>query len=43
VVVVENNYLSKAQKAQKADELAKCQTAACKAQTEAKWTAIDLG
>ncbi|EER2106535.1 contact-dependent inhibition effector tRNA nuclease [Escherichia coli] len=40
---VENNYLSKAQKAQKADELAKCQTAACKAQTEAKWTAIDLG
>ncbi|MBC6573148.1 hemagglutinin repeat-containing protein [Escherichia coli] len=42
-VEVENNYLSKAQKAQKADELDKCQTADCKAQTEAKWTAIDLG
>ncbi|MGE1562751.1 hemagglutinin repeat-containing protein [Pantoea septica] len=40
---VENNYLSNAQKAQKATELAECHTVACKAQTQAKWTAIDLG
>ena len=39
---VENNYLSNAQKAQKATELAECHTVACKAQTQAKWTAIDL-
>ena len=42
-VLVENNYLSNAQKAQKATELAECHTVACKAQTQAKWTAIDLG
>ncbi|QCT20231.1 hypothetical protein FEM41_11510 [Jejubacter calystegiae] len=40
---VENNYLSNTQKAQKKEELAECKTVACKAQTEAKWTAIDLG
>lgn len=40
---VENNYLSNAQQAQKNKELEECQTLACKAQTEAKWTAIDLG
>ncbi|MGJ0194785.1 VENN motif pre-toxin domain-containing protein, partial [Pantoea sp. RRHST58] len=40
---VENNYLSNAQKAQKTTELAECHTVACKAQTQAKWTAIDLG
>ncbi|EFE97195.1 Uncharacterised protein [Serratia odorifera] len=40
---MENNYLSHAQKAQKKEELAECKTVACKAQTEAKWTAIDLG
>ncbi|MFP1883655.1 VENN motif pre-toxin domain-containing protein, partial [Lonsdalea quercina] len=40
---VENNYLSTAQQAQKEKEIAECRTLACKAQTEAKWTAIDLG
>ncbi len=40
---VENNYLSNTQKAQKKEELAECQSVACKAQTQAKWTAIDLG
>ena len=42
-VEVENNYLSNAQQAQRNKELEECQTLACKAQTEAKWTAIDLG
>ncbi|WP_368266061.1 ribonuclease domain-containing protein [Dickeya chrysanthemi] len=42
-VVVENNYLSNQQKAQKKKELEECQTQACKVQAEAKWTAIDLG
>lgn len=41
--IVENNYLSNAQKAQKKEELAECQSVACKAYTQAKWTAIDLG
>ncbi|WP_241493809.1 hemagglutinin repeat-containing protein, partial [Pantoea stewartii] len=41
-VTVENNYLSNAQKAQKKEELAECQSVACKAQTQAKWMAIDL-
>ncbi|PIJ49467.1 filamentous hemagglutinin, partial [Erwinia sp. OLMDLW33] len=40
---VENNYLSNAQKAQKDKEIAACQTLACKAGAQAKWTAIDLG
>ncbi|WP_370426528.1 hemagglutinin repeat-containing protein [Pantoea vagans] len=40
---VENNYLSDTQNAQKKEELAECKTVACKAQTQAKWTAIDLG
>ncbi|MHA3551700.1 VENN motif pre-toxin domain-containing protein, partial [Yersinia enterocolitica] len=40
---VENNYLSQKQQAQKKEELAECKNVACKAQTEAKWTAIDLG
>ena len=40
---VENNYLSDAQKAQKDKEIAACQTLACKAGAQAKWTAIDLG
>ncbi|OXM19226.1 hypothetical protein CBI35_20550 [Pantoea sp. AV62] len=40
---VENNFLSNTQKAQKKEELAECQSVACKAQTQAKWTAIDLG
>ncbi|MFP1771180.1 VENN motif pre-toxin domain-containing protein, partial [Lonsdalea quercina] len=40
---VENNYLSTAQQAQKEKEIAECRTLACKAQTQAKWTAIDLG
>ncbi|UBB14043.1 hypothetical protein LAC65_04220 [Pantoea eucrina] len=42
-VVVENNYLSDTQKVQKKEELAECKTIACKAQMQAKWTAIDLG
>jgi len=42
-VVVENNYLSQKQQAQKDKEIAECQTVACKAGTQAKWTAIDLG
>lgn len=41
--VVENNYLSQKQQAKKKEELAECKSIACKAQTEAKWTAIDLG
>ncbi len=41
--VVENNYLSNAQQSQKAKELAECQTLACKAGAQAKWTAINLG
>lgn len=40
---VENNYLSQKQQAKKKEELAECKSIACKAQTEAKWTAIDLG
>ena len=40
---VENNYLSQKQQAQKKEELAECQSVACKAQTQAKWTAVDLG
>ncbi|WP_426768177.1 hemagglutinin repeat-containing protein [Erwinia aphidicola] len=40
---VEDNYLSNAQKAQKDKEIAACQTLACKAGAQAKWTAIDLG
>ncbi|WP_302467655.1 VENN motif pre-toxin domain-containing protein [Pseudomonas muyukensis] len=40
---VENNYLSKEQKAQKAAELASCDNTACTAQKEAKWLAIDVG
>jgi len=42
-VEVENNYLSTAQKVQKDKEIAACQSVACKAQMQAKWTAIDLG
>jgi len=37
--VVENNYLSTAQKAQKDKEIAECQTTACKAGVQARWTA----
>jgi hypothetical protein len=40
---VENNYLSQKQQAQKDKEIAECQTVACKADAQAKWTAIDLG
>jgi filamentous hemagglutinin len=40
---VENNYLSQKQQAQKEKEIAECQTTACKAGAQAKWTAIDLG
>lgn len=40
---MENNYLSNAQKAQKKEKLAECQSVACKGQAQAKWTAIDLG
>ncbi|MDI6536895.1 hypothetical protein QMA77_08105 [Pantoea ananatis] len=42
---MENTCLSNAQKAQKKEELAECQSVACKAQTQtqAKWTAIELG
>ncbi|WP_448310744.1 VENN motif pre-toxin domain-containing protein [Pantoea sp. PGP6] len=40
---VENNYLSQKQQAQKEKEIAECQTVACKAGAQAKWTAIDLG
>nr|WP_314426847.1 VENN motif pre-toxin domain-containing protein [uncultured Erwinia sp.] len=40
---VENNYLSQKQQAQKDKEIAECQTVACKAGVQAKWTAIDLG
>jgi len=40
---VENNYLSQKQQAQKDKEIAECQTVACKAGAQAKWTAIDLG
>ena len=39
----ENNYLSQKQQAQKDKEIAECQTMACKAGAQAKWTAIDLG
>ncbi|MDC7864452.1 VENN motif pre-toxin domain-containing protein [Pantoea ananatis] len=42
-VTVENNYLSQKQQAQKDKEIAECQTVACKAGAQAKWTAIDLG
>lgn len=38
-----NNYLSQKQQAQKEKEIAECQTLACKAGAQAKWTAIDLG
>lgn len=41
--IVENNYLSQKQQAQKKEELAQCKSISCKAQTQAKWTAIDLG
>ncbi|QGU11975.1 filamentous hemagglutinin N-terminal domain-containing protein [Leclercia sp. J807] len=40
---VENNYLSQKQQAQRDKEIAECQTLACKAGAQAKWTAIDLG
>ena len=40
---VENNYLSQKQQARKDKEIAECQTVACKAGAQAKWTAIDLG
>ncbi|WP_261666541.1 hemagglutinin repeat-containing protein [Erwinia mallotivora] len=40
---VENNYLSQKQQEQKDKEIAECQTVACKAGAQAKWTAIDLG
>jgi len=40
---VENNYLSQKQQVQKDKEIAECQTVACKAGAQAKWTAIDLG
>lgn len=43
IFVVENNYLSQKQQAQKDKEIAECQTVACKAGSQAKWTAIDLG
>jgi hypothetical protein len=39
----ENNYLSQQQQAQKDKEIAECQSVACKAGAQAKWTAIDLG
>jgi len=39
----ENNYLSQKQQAQRDKEIAECQTLACKAGAQAKWTAIDLG
>ncbi len=42
-VVVENNYLSQKQQAQKDKEIAACQSVSCKAGAQAKWTAIDLG
>ena len=42
-VVVENNYLSQKQQAQKDKEIAECQSMVCKAGAQAKWTAIDLG
>jgi len=42
-VAVENNSLSQKQQAQKDKEIAACQTVACKAGAQAKWTAIDLG
>ena len=40
---VENNYLSQEQQAQKDKEIAECESLACKAGAQAKWTAIDLG
>ncbi|SUX30469.1 hemagglutinin repeat-containing protein [Chromobacterium vaccinii] len=40
---VENNYLSDSQKVQKSKELTACQSLACEAGVQAKWTAIDLG
>lgn len=43
MVVVENNYLSQKQQAQKDKEIAECQSMVCKAGAQAKWTAIDLG
>ncbi|SER13130.1 filamentous hemagglutinin [Rosenbergiella nectarea] len=43
LIVVENNYLSQKQQAQTQEELAEYQSVACKAQTQAKRTAIDLG
>ncbi len=41
--VVENNYLSQKQQAQKDKEIAECQSMACIVGAQAKWTAIDLG
>ncbi|MCE0490011.1 hypothetical protein LU196_08105 [Pantoea sp. Mb-10] len=41
-VVVENNYLSQKQQAQKDKEIAACQNAACKARVQAIWAATDL-
>ncbi len=38
-IVVETNFLSTAQKAQKDEEIAACQTTACKAGVQARWTA----
>lgn len=43
MTTVENNYLSQKQQAQRDKEIAECQTLACKAGAQAKWTAIDLG
>ncbi len=40
---VENNYLSQKQQAQRDKKIAECQTLACKAGAQAKWTAIDPG
>ncbi|CRM26605.1 hypothetical protein [Pseudomonas sp. 24 E 13] len=39
---VQNNYLSKAQKAQRDKEMSECPTLVCSTGTATKWTAIDI-
>ncbi|MEB0106002.1 VENN motif pre-toxin domain-containing protein, partial [Pseudomonas sp. MH9.3] len=39
---VQNNYLSKAQKAQRDKEMGECPTLVCSTGTATKWTAIDI-
>ena len=39
---VQNNYLSKAQKAQRDAEMANCEGTGCRTGTATKWMAIDI-